>query len=78
MCTLGDSILVAYLSLLGFDVAIFTPTGYQNVEMNFTQQVLTEHQVGDYMYDLQAPNLKNVSKSSQRESLRDRLFRRAK
>lgn len=77
-CTLEDSILVAYLSLLGFDIAVFTPTGYQNVETNFTQTVLTEHQVGDYMYDLQVPNLKNVSKSAQRESLRDILFRRVK
>lgn len=78
MCSLADSIMTAYLALLGFDIAVFTPTGYQNVEANFAQPILTEHQVGDYMYDLQIPNLKQVSKGPQRESLRDRLFGRAR
>lgn len=77
-CSLADSILVAYLSLIGFDIAVFTPTGYQNVEANYTQPLLTEHQVGDYMYDLRAPDLKRISKGSQRESLMGKLFGRTR
>lgn len=72
-CSLADSILVAYLSLIGFDIVIFTPTGYQNVEVNYTQPLLVNHQVGDYMYDLQVPDF---TRGAQRESLMSKLFGR--
>lgn len=74
LCSLSDSILVAFLSLIGFDVLVFSPTGYQNVERNFNIPIMMEYQVGEYLYDLRVPNLK----ARQKESLVDRLFRRGK
>lgn len=73
--SLEDSILAAFLNLAGFDVVFFVPTGYQNIEKYFNRKLMEEHQIGEYVYDLQVPNMALVS-SSTRLSWRDRLFRR--
>ena len=75
-CTKEDSILLAYLSLIGFDIAMFVPTGYTGVERYYTRQIVTAHQIGEYKYDLRIPNLNSVKRSS--ESLVGRFFRRGR
>ncbi len=74
LCSLEDSILVSYLNLLGFDIAIFVPTGYQTVEKFYQSPLLVEHQIGDYMYDLKAPHLP-ISRG-QIENITSKLLRR--
>lgn len=69
-----DAILMAYLNLLGFDIVIYVPTGYNSVETYYTKHVMEEYQVGDYLYDLKIPNLKNRKKSN--EGIMGKLFRR--
>lgn len=78
ICTLEDSIFTEYLSTLGFDIAIFTPTGYQSVERFFTNSMILEHQIGEYMYDLRVPNYRNGSRGAQKEGFMDKLFRRGR
>ncbi len=56
--SLEDAIIMAFLNLVGFDVVFFVPTGYQTVEMHFSRSILDEHQIGEYMYDLQVPKFK--------------------
>ncbi|GFI23199.1 hypothetical protein IMSAGC011_01984 [Lachnospiraceae bacterium] len=73
--SIEDSILAAFLNLAGFDVIFFVPTGYQNIEKYFNRKLMEEHQIGDYVYDLQVPNMALIS-SSTRPSWRDKLFRR--
>lgn len=73
--SLEDSILVAFLNLVGFDVVFFVPTGYQNIERHFNRVVMEEHQIGEYMYDLRVPSLGTPS-SNTRRSWRERLFKR--
>lgn len=73
--SLEDSILTAFLSLLGLDVVFFVPTGYQSVEKYFNTKVMEEHQIGEYLYDLQVPNFELIP-SGTRQSWRDRLFKR--
>ncbi|MDE7478576.1 MAG: YceG family protein [Lachnospiraceae bacterium] len=75
MISLEDSILTAFLNLVGFDVIFFVPTGYQNIEKHFNKRLMEEHQIGEYVYDLQVPNMALVS-SNTRPSWRDKLFRR--
>ncbi|MDO4261177.1 MAG: YceG family protein [Eubacteriales bacterium] len=70
-----DSILAAFLNLAGFDVAFFVPTGYQSVEKYFAGDVMEEHQIGEYEYDLQVPDFRNVS-SGARLSWGERIFKR--
>ncbi|MCI8805355.1 MAG: hypothetical protein HFE59_05570 [Clostridiales bacterium] len=73
--SLEDSILIAFLNLVGFDIVFFVPTGYMCVEKYFNKQIIEEHQIGEYAYDLRIPNLSTVS-SSLRHSWRDIIFKR--
>lgn len=69
-----DSIYVMLLNLLGFDVLFFVPTGY-NIENHFNKRLMEEHQMGDYVYDLQVPNWAAVPLTA-RKSWRDIIFKR--
>ena len=69
-----DSIYVTFLSLLGFDVLFYVPTGY-NIENHFNKKRMEEHQLGDYMYDLQVPDWNRIP-SAARKSWRDKIFKR--
>lgn len=73
--SLEDTILLAFLNLVGFDIAIFVPTGYQSVERYFNKKLMEEHQVGEYLYDLRVPDFGGIS-SNTRSSWRDKIFKR--
>ncbi len=73
--TLEDSILMAFLSLVGFDIVFFVPTGYQSIEKHFNKKLVEEHQIGDYVYDLQVPDFRTISTAT-RQSWRDKIFKR--
>ena len=75
MISLEDSILTAFLNLIGFDVLFFVPTGYQSVERFFNRQLIEEHQIGEYVYDLQVPDFRAIP-SSARPTWRDKIFKR--
>ena len=71
----SDSILTAFLNLVGFDIVFFIPTGYQSIEKHFNRKIMEEHQIGGYMYDLQPPDFDRLS-SNVRHSWREKLFKR--
>ena len=54
--SLEDSILTAFLNLVGFDILFFVPTGYRCIEGYFTKPFANEQQLGEYLYDLVPPN----------------------
>ena len=58
--SLEDSILVAYLNLVGFDILFFVPTGYQCIERHFRQPFANEQQIGEYLYDLSPPDFSTL------------------
>lgn len=58
--SLEDSILVAFLNLVGFDIVFFVPTGYQCVEKYFPQGYVNELQTGEYLYDLSVPDFRTL------------------
>lgn len=74
--SLEDSILVAFLNLIGFDIVFFVPTGYQSIEKHFTKSLMEEHQIGEYMYDMQVPDLNSLSLNNMRPTWRDKIFKR--
>lgn len=77
--SLEDSIMVAYLHLLGFDIVLFSPTGYRSLEQYYTQPVITEHTIGEYVYDLHVPAyIKEADTKQNRPSWRDRLLGRGR
>lgn len=73
-----DTVLVAFLNLIGFDIVFFVPTGYQCVEKHFNKILMEEHQIGEYKYDLQVPDLNSISLTGARSSWRDKIFKRGK
>lgn len=73
--SLEDSILMAFLNLIGFDIVFFIPTGYRSVEGHFNTRLMEEHQIGEYMYDLQIPDFTALS-SNTRTTWRDKIFKR--
>ncbi len=73
--SLEDTIYVAFLNLIGFDILFFVPTGYQSVERFFNKNIIEDHQIGEYLYDLQIPDFNTVP-SSLRPTWRDRIFKR--
>ncbi|MBE6861913.1 MAG: hypothetical protein E7497_03305 [Ruminococcus sp.] len=73
--SLEDSILMAFLSLIGFDVLFFVPTGYKTVENFYNSDIPDEHQAGNYVYDLRVPDFRTVS-SNTRQSWREKIFKR--
>ena len=72
---LEDSILTAFLNLVGFDIVFFIPTGYQCVEAHYNEPILEEHRIGAYMYDLGIPAFDSGSINARR-SWKDRVFKR--
>ena len=74
--SLEDSIIAGFLNLVGFDIIFFVPTGYQNIEKHFVKPVLVEHQIGEYMYDMQVPHLKPATNGNLLQSFRERIFGR--
>lgn len=76
MISLEDSILVMFLHLIGFDIVFFVPTGYQSIEKYFSKNMTEEHQIGEYKYDLQIPNLSMLSQNNTRSKWRDKFFKR--
>lgn len=77
MLSLEDTILVAFLDLIGFDIVFFVPTGYQSVERYFAKEMIEEHQAGEFMYDLRIPDMNSISANAKRR-LRDKFFKRGK
>ena len=73
--SLEDAILLTFLNLVGFDVALFVPTGYQTVERYLNDNLPVEHQAGEYMYELRVPELEAMPKPRKRTWL-DNLFKR--
>ena len=61
MASQEDAILFTFLHLIGFDIAIFVPTGYQSIERWLGTDSMDEHQIGEYMYDLSVPDFNSIS-----------------
>lgn len=70
-----DVILISFLNMIGFDIIFFVPTGYECFEKHLNRRCFDEHQIGEYMYDLSPPNIKNSS-GTKRQSWRDKIFKR--
>ena len=74
--SLEDSILIAFLNLIGFDIVFFVPTGYQIESHFFNRNLMEEHQIGEYVYDLRVPHLEAGMANKNHLSWRDRIFKR--
>lgn len=67
--SLEDAIMITFLNLAGFDVALFVPTGYQVIERHLRDNFPVEHQIGEYLYDLTVPNFDTLPEPKKRSLL---------
>lgn len=63
-----DAIVAAFLNLMGFDVLFFAPTGYRCVASYYTRELLDEHQLGEYKYDLRVPDLSRAAEKNRKRA----------
>lgn len=59
--TLEECILLAFLNQVGFDIAVFSPTGYRNLEPHLRPDSFEIHTVGSFHFDLTVPDLRRKS-----------------
>lgn len=76
LCSVQECIYILFLNLVGFDIIIFTPTGYRNIEQCIPKNAYEEYQVGQYFYNLNIPNFSIYNKNNQKEGFFSRLFRK--
>ena len=75
MISLEDSVIVAFLNLIGFDILFFIPTGYDNVGKYFSNHIMEEHIIGNYLYDIAIPDFNRLKAAKEKKkSFFSRLF----
>lgn len=60
-----DSIVLAFLNLIGFDILVLTPTGYNNIEDKIFNKYYDTHKLEEVRFDLELPdfNFLNTNKA---------------
>jgi hypothetical protein len=68
-----DSIIIAYLNSIGFDIVILTPTNYNTIEQKLKDEIFDKFQLPSIQYDLQVPTMiENVNEKG--KSIFSRMF----
>lgn len=72
-----DSIVLSFLNLLGFDILILTPTGFNNIEQKIFNKYFDTHKLETIKFDLELPDL-NLFNANKAKSFLANLFGRNK
>ncbi len=56
--TLSECIQTVLCSIIGFDVLIYTPTGYKNIETFVSNDAFEEHIMNQFVYQTEVPKFK--------------------
>ena len=61
--------------MIGFDILFFIPTGYDNVGKYFREQIIEEHIIGNYLYDVTIPDFDSLRpEKKKKKSFFSRFF----
>lgn len=63
-----DFIILAFLNLMGFDIVIFTPTGYNNIEQKIDEKYFDTHKLEDIKFNLELSDLKSIRKNKNKSN----------
>lgn len=55
---LWECIQLVLCNLIGFDILIYTPTGYKNLETYVSSDAFEEHIMNQFLYDVEVPKFK--------------------
>ena len=61
--TAYECILLLLLNFIGFDILIYTPTGYKNIDAFIDIKAFEEYSIGEYIYDIVPPHSLKVPKN---------------
>ena len=71
-----ECILLTLFNLIGFDIIVFTPTGYKNLEAFIRPEAFQEFIHGEFKYDFRPQNLALPKEIPQEKtSLFERIFK---
>ncbi len=73
--TLEECIRTVLCNLFGFDILIYTPTGYKNLETFVDNRAFEEHTMNEFLYNMEVPKLK-IPSEDKNSSFFGRLFRK--
>lgn len=73
--TLEECIQLVLCNLIGFDILIYTPTGYKNLETFVSADAFEEHTLNEFMYDLEVPKFR-IPSETKNSGFFGRLFRK--
>lgn len=76
VATLEDSIYLLFLNLIGFDIAVFTPTGYRNIDKYISKNAFEEYEIGEYLFQMEIPERTKLEKMARNISAENGLFNR--
>lgn len=71
-----ECILLVLFNMIGFDIIIYTPTGYKNIESFVRPEAFEAFNLGDFKYDFVPQSLKTPKEIPQeKSSIFDRIFK---
>lgn len=71
-----ECILLVLFNMIGFDIIIFTPTGYKNLETYIRPEAYESFNLGEFKYDFRPENLRIPKEIPQEKtSFFDRIFK---
>ena len=73
--TLQECIHAVICNIIGFDILIYTPTGYKNIETFVKPEAFEEHMMNEFLYNLEVPKLK-IPADDKSSGLFGKLFRK--
>ncbi len=73
--TLEECIQTVLCNLFGFDILIYTPTGYKNLETFVDSRAFEEHTMNEFLYNMEVPKLK-IPSDDKNSGFFGKLFRK--
>lgn len=73
--TVEECIHTVLCNLFGFDILVYTPTGYKNLETYVDSRAFEEHTMDEFLYNIEVPKLK-IPSDDKNSGFFGRLFRK--
>lgn len=70
-----ECIQLVLCNLIGFDILIYTPTGYKNLETFVSADAFEEHTLNDFQYNMEVPKFK-IPSETKNSGFFGKLFRK--
>lgn len=73
--TAEECIQLVICNLIGFDILVYTPTGYKNLETFVKNEAFEEHTMNEFLYNLEVPRFK-IPSEEKNSGFFGKLFRK--